>query len=100
MHVPCGEQGELRIPGEKERVERETVTLGTAWIVVCSQIRAPLCLLFIRIYDQTISWTFLKATFCSYVCSQGIYFHRRFEHMLSSLNVFFRKRTRIYLGKN
>lgn len=100
VHLAWGQRGELWLPGERERAKRGTVTQGSTWFVVCSQSSAPLCSLLVRICDKTICWPFLKAIFCLHICGWRIYFNRGGEHMQLSLNLFCRKRTRIYLGKN
>lgn len=98
VHFACGERGELWLPRDRQRAKLETVAQGMVWL--WSALRALLfSALLVRMCHKAISWSFVKAMFCSHTGSWCIYFNRSFEHMQLSLNLFFRKR-RMYLGRN
>lgn len=79
--------------------QQETVTQGTTWFLVCSHSRAPHCSLLVRICDKTISWPFSKNNFFHIYVADAFILIGGLSTCIC-LNLFFRKGTRIHLGKN
>lgn len=79
--------------------QQETGTQDTTWFLVCSQSRAPHCSILVRICDKTISRPFLQNKFFHIYVADALILIGGLSTSIC-LNLFFRKETRIHLGKN